>query len=447
MGSVAWRMAVATVLAATSLAGCAARGGLPPLWETETGLPGGITEERRFFGLWERSSAESGVQATTLHLLGTFERDDANGIHAEHVLPPFYLHRQTPTIEERIVAPVYFGSSYGTADQREQEQSDDDVWLFPFLAWGEEPGEGKYFMFLPFGGVLKGKLFTDEIRIYGFPLYMEADSGDVQTQLALWPLIARRRGLDRLHWRVLPFWSQTDRPGVRRRSVAWPFIHWNTVERGDRTMDGWFVFPFVGHRESTDGTSKQWTFLYPFFQFAEDEKTGDSYRGVLWPFHKKIVRPGVSESEWWWPFWGKFESEDETSSFHAWPFVWNIESRHGREIHTRNYVVPFWMRSEIGTADGPPREESLRSWPFFSWRREESGLETVRVPAPLPLAGWAAGERTYSDFLSLYRRRSDDEGRCAWDAPLGLVRYRRDETGDAALTLLWWLRIPLGGGE
>ena len=161
---------------------------------------------------------------------------------------------------------------------------------------------------------------------------------------------------------------------------------------------------------------------------------------------KRSVQPGVSKSTWFWPFYGNYESETESSSFYAWPIVWKQEELRGEVLAKRTYVVPFWMKSETGPPDGPPTAEALRAWPLFSYRRKPDGLETLRVPELIPFFGWETGETVYSELLNLFHWRRDAEGRVAWDGPLGIVRYRR-RGDEASLRLLWWIDIPLGGGE
>ncbi len=436
------RASAAAALLCT-VGGCASVGGLPPLWETESGLPGDAVVTRAVFGLWERRALPDGSTHTTLHPFGTY-RASPGDESALHVLPPLYERTRTPTARSRTVLPLYFERSSGTDRQVEEGRADDDTWLFPLAAWGSEPSEGRYTMLLPFGGTLKGKLLADEITIRGFPFWIEVRSDDWHATHVLWPLIAWGEGETRSHFRALPFWSQTDGAHVTRRSLLWPFIHWNSEVRGDRRLDGWMVFPLAARRASEDGTSLQWSVLYPFFQFARDTTNGDSYVAAPWPFFKRSVRPGVEESTWLWPFWGHTETEDASSSFYVWPIGWHqAETRAGIE-RRRTYVVPLYAHSESGPVGGEPNAEALRSWPLVAWQRDAAGHCTGRVPDLLPTFGWEPGERVYSDLLSLVRWESDAAGRGAWDAPLGIVRYRRDAAGERSLTLLWWLRIPLG---
>lgn len=420
--------------------------GVPPLWEIEAGLPGDVSVLRAGFGLYEERKEPDGTEYTTLRPLTT-SRSSPDESGSFHVLPPLYESGDGKASQGRTVIPLYFQTSRGTAEQRLEGSANDDTWLFPLWAWGSDPQEGSYFLFLPFGGTLKGKFLADEINIYVFPLYLTTRAADWSSTHVLWPLIAWGSSPQRSHFRVLPFWSQTDGERYHRRSLLWPFIHWNSELRGDREMNGWMVFPLVGHRSSTDGTSSQWTFLYPFFQFARDDATGDRYTAVLWPVYKRSVRPGVEDSTWIWPFWGHTETQDATTTFYAWPLGWDVTTRKGAVVARRQFLVPFYMRSTTGPVEGDPTAVAERSWPLYSYRRDEKGHERFRFPEIIPVFGWEPGERVYSDLLSIVRWERDATGRTAWDGPLGLFGWREAADGACALRLLWWFEIPMGGGS
>lgn len=433
--------------AGLGLASCAAPSrGFPPFWERETDLPGGLTEERAFFGLASRTRGPDGALLSAIRPFAAKVEAPGRG-EKLHVVPPIVAHAEGANGDRTTVWPLVFDSDMGNEEERREGRSDEDTWVFPLAAWGEEPVQGSYFALFPLYGTLKGKLLADRIDFVAFPLYARTRAGDWRSTHLLWPLVAWGESASRSHVRVLPFWSQSDSPTASRRTLLWPFVHWATEERGGRTFDSWFVFPLAGRRTSRDGTFSEWTALYPFFEFSRDERSGDYHRHVLWPFHQRAVRQGVSEQTWWWPFYGRFDSETEHSAFYAWPIVWVSDERRGEHTHRHTYVVPVWMRRSTTAADGTTVDDELRSWPLFSWRERADGHETVRIPEIIPFFGWEAGETCYADLLTLFKWRGDREGREAWDLPLGLVRYRRDREGAKTLTLLWWIDIPVGDGK
>ena len=437
--------AIAAVL--LSSAACAALGQAPPFHEVEEGMPGGITEERAAFGIIEERRLPGGDLESAIRPL-VVERSGPGSPTARFFLPPIATGVEADLRSKFTVWPLFSTDSVGDTEERQAGEGDDDTLVLPFFGWGSDPEEGNWWMFFPLYGHVRGKLFADEIEFAAFPLWARTRAGNWHSTHVLWPLIAWGEGDGRSHTRFLPFWSQSDNAAGYRRSLLWPIIHWGTAEHGGRTIDSWFVFPLVGHRSSQDGSYREWTALWPFFGWSDDDRNGDRDRSILWPFHKQVDRPAAGEhSTWWWPFWGSYDSPDEASSFYAWPIGWTGELRTDRRWSTHDYVVPLWMRRASGPIGEPADHSEIRSWPLFSFERKPSGEEFLRVPDLLPFCGWDAGETAWSDLLALFRWRADQEGRAAWDAPFGIVRWRRDAAGASKLTLLWWIDIPTGDGR
>jgi hypothetical protein len=440
-------LALATCCAAAVLlTACAGGRGLPPIWERETDLPGGLTEERAWFGIATRTTGGDGARLAALRPLVTSAEDEATGFTKVHFLAPLGMHFESPAGSLTALRPIAFDTSYLEESDDGTTGTDSDQTIFPLLAWGDEPGEGSYFAFFPFGGTMKGRLLADRIDFVAFPAYVHTRRGDWESTHVLWPLIAWGDSPTRSHRRFMPFWSQTDSETEHRRTLLWPFVHWSSEVRDGREFDAWFVFPLLGHRTSADGSYRGWSALWPFFHWSHDDRTDARSTGAFWPVYYRTSQPGVSERQWWWPLWGRYHDEEEDTSFYLWPLVWTgDERRGGREVH-RRFVVPVWMRRWSGPRGAEADEDEIRAWPLFSYRRRASGYESVRVPEILPFFGWEAGETLYADLLTVVRWSADRDGRAAWDGPLGTVRYRRDAAGARKLTLLWWIDIPLGGG-
>ena len=283
------------------LAGCSSRGGLPPLWEHESGLPGDLSEDRQFFGFASQTRGPDGALLTAIRPF-TVKVDDCKGTTKRHVVPPIGSHVAGENGEKTSAWPLVFDTDFGDDASRKADTDDDDTWIFPILAWGDAPnGHGPYFAFFPLFGTLKGKILADRIDFIMFPLYAHTEAGDWKSTHILWPLIAWGESPTRSHTRVLPFWSQSDSPTRSNRTLLWPIGHWGSEIRGDRTFDDWFVFPLVGHKWARDDTFSEWTFLFPFFGFSHDDKNGDDYKAIVWPFYKRSVKPGISESTWYGP--------------------------------------------------------------------------------------------------------------------------------------------------
>lgn len=439
---------VAALAPACALAACAALGEVPPLHETERNLPGRVDVERGAFGLAERRTTPSGDLEAALRPF-VVERAAADGSRTVHVLPPFVSHTESDVRKRTRVWPLFSSDSVGSAEERAAGTSDDDTWLLPFVVVGSEPGREDDRMLFPLYGKLHQKLFADELEFAAFPLWARTKADGWESTHVLWPLIAWGEGEGRRHRRFLPFWSESDGASGSKRTALWPFVHWGTETRGARTFDGWFVFPFAGRRTSRDGSFSETTLLWPFFEWSDDATNGDRHRGILWPFHRTSESPSTStRTEWWWPIHGSHESPAESSEFWAWPILWRAELRDEGRTSRRTFVVPFWMERESGPSGGAADRREIRSWPFFSFRRDAAGVETVRVPEIVPFFGWEAGETAWADLVALWRSTSSPDGASAWDGPLGgIVRWRREASGASRLTILWWLDVPTGSAE
>jgi hypothetical protein len=428
------------------LCACSSRG-FPPFWEHETGLPGNLREDRAVFGLISKTRGEDGALLSAVRPFMA-KVEDGKGALKAHYVPPFGAHVENESGERTSVFPLFSDTEFGDDEDRRKGRTDDDTWILPLLGWGSAPdGHGDWFMAFPFYGKLRGKILADEIEFVMFPLYVRTQADDWKSTHFIWPLIASGESPTRSHFRVLPFWSQSDSPKQSNRTLLWPIGSWGWDERGGRIFDSWMVFPLAGRRTSRDGQYKEWTALFPLFEGAHDDKNGDDYLAAPWPFYVRSVKPGVSEQTWYWPFYGRFDSPTETSRFYAWPLVWTGSVVDGKRRFERTYFVPLWMERSSGPVDGPADEEEMRSWPLFSWSRRGDGVETFRFPEIIPFFGWEAGETCYADIVTLFKKSSDTAGRMAWDGPLGIVRYRRTDKGAKTLTLLWWIDIPLGDGK
>jgi len=430
------------------LAACTSGRGLPPLWEHEEGLPGNAVEDREVFGFSSRTRGEDGALLDAIRPF-TAKVEDAEGVAMKrHYFPPIASHVENERGTKTAVWPFFSTSDFGDDDERREKKSDEDTWIFPLVGWGRAPqGHGDWFALFPIYGKLRGTFLADEVDFVMFPAYAHTDSGDWHSNHVLWPFIAWGSSPDKSHFRVIPLWSQTDSPHLHNRTVLWPVFNWGHDVHGERTFDYWSAWPLVSRRASRDGQYREISLLWPFFEFAHDDKQGDDYVAAPWPLYLRSIKPGVSEQRWFWPFYGTFDSTTERSRFYAWPLVWTGDrEENGRAFH-HTYVVPLWMQRSSGNVGGEIDDKEVRSWPLFSWHRRGDGVTTGRFPDLIPVFGWEAGETCYSDLLALVRWSSDKAGREAWDGPLGAVRYRRDVAGAKSLTLLWWIKIPLGGGR
>lgn len=430
------------------LLGACATSGTAGADEFDEVLPGPYRADRPAHPVVEHRSLPDGVVTDHVRPLWRVERHP-DGRREFQFLTPLGSGLDSDGLLSRICWPFLVHSELGDEEERDAGRSNDDTWLFPVAVWGDDPDEGSYLFVLPVGGTLKSKFFADEIVIRGFPFWIETRAGDWESTHLLWPLIAWGGDGERSHRRVLPLFSATDGPNGSRRALLWPLVQWATQQQGERLRRSWFLFPLLGHSATDDGDAESWTALYPFFQFAHDDRTGYRHRSALWPLHVRDHRPGESDQLWWFPFWGEYRADDgegtrERSTFVAWPLLWDQREETPTGWWSRRMAVPLWMEVEEGPTGGEATRRELRSWPLFKQSRDADGLQSWQVPAVLPFFGWEAGEDLYERLVVLFRHEEDAEGRSAWEGPLGIVRHRSSPEQGDVLTLLWVLDVPLG---
>jgi len=482
------RVAALLLAAAAAAAGCAAVAEGPevaalPFLERERALPSaprttdllcpfGLVAEspgRRASGvrpLWRDVATETRGRLEVLYPL---YRQWGEGEEFHAVLFPFYWRDVLPT-------------SRGT---------DTDTAVVPFLWWGEEPGEGSWFLFLPFGGTVKQKFLLDEGTFVLFPLYLGSRNGEYRGTHLLWPLVHWGSGGGRSAARVLPFFSVSGKDGVyRRRSVLWPVVHWGTEDMDTpHPRSGWLVWPLLG-RETSDVSSAT-TLLWPFFSWADGPRA--TARDLPFPFWRRRTtrdEKGAVETDlfWLWPFYGRYDSASDRSRFYAWPLLWRTELEEGGMLETAWTLAPLYThhrRVPAGTVKcpvGTPAETWWKLWPLAQGATAADGASQWSALSIIPIVRWPEFEANWGVFFEVLRHRRDADGSTADDALFSLVRVRRGPAGESSrvpglfrtergaggsewrllegllggsyggkegssLRLLWFLRIPLGGGD
>jgi hypothetical protein len=434
------------------------------------------------FAPFGHGEASTGREATGLRPLWRSVATDT--VERLEVLYPIYRHHREETAFASRLMPFWWRDRILTPGGW-----DTDTAIAPILWWGHEPGQGNYFLFFPFGGTVKQKFLMDEGTFVLFPAYLRSRNGNFHGNHVLWPLVHWGSGDGRSAFRVLPFWSQSDKEGVyRRRSVAWPIVHWGEEHLDtDDPHRRWLVFPFYG-RETSERTSST-TLLWPFFQWSDGPKS--TARDLPFPFHRRRITrddSGAVETElrWNWPFYGSYTAPKERSEFWMWPFVHRQSDETFGRRHTGFYVAPFWVNLTNEATDGSDGSTFWKAWPFASGGTRADGASQWSALAPLPLLRWEEFEANWGIFFELARHRRDADGSTATDLLFSLIRHRSDPDGGrfrvpgifsqerreessswkvleglvggesspekgSSLRLLWFLRIPLsapaGGGD
>jgi hypothetical protein len=172
---------------------------------------------------------------------------------------------------------------------------------------------------------------------------------------------------------------------------------------------GWMLWPFVGHYEI--GKMSSWSYFWPLFQFASNEKGGSGVN-IFWPFfqyRKALERGGNDFKLYFWPFWGQKSSGGSASSFIFWPFVgWGRDGTAYSEI-SKFRVFPFWWMKDISDKNGKSIESHMIFWPFFAFQAkgEDSSLKVLDFFPERILSGV---DRNWAPLWAFFDYRSSAKG-------------------------------------
>lgn len=357
--------------------------------------------------------------------------------------------------------------------------------VFPVFFHGRDGAGTPYLAVFPIGGSVHDFLWQDTIDFALFPLYLRTQANDVVSQRVLWPLVTWSHGDDREKLRIFPLFGRSSKKDESERMfVLWPL--WTTVRYTDpeNPGSGFVLFPLLGH--SRTRTQASWMVLPPFFRFSTGE---DSYERLCpWPF-VQIKRSPTTDRTYIWPLWGHRRTAAIESRFLLWPIFRQETGRYQDEIVSSWRMVPFFHRqirtpipspADDDTTAAPDRPAAHRwkLWPLMSYRRE-AGASRFRAPALWPAPDmrpieqnlaplWSVftretrGRRFEEELLwGLYRRSHEQDGTRQLSI-FPLFQSARETDGDSRwsilgglfgferkalrrrLTLLYWLRLPLG---
>jgi len=379
-------------------------------WTTDWLWPFGHDEDRPpststgFRPLWRRVRTGETERHEVLYPLW---RDAAEGEEYHARLFPLYARDRVP--------------SAGGLDT--------DTVVLPFLWWGDEPGQGPYFLLFPLGGTVKQKLLVDEGTFVLFPAYLRTRNGAYRGTHLLWPLVHFGSGGGRAATRVLPLFSFSDKEGVyRRRSVLWPFVHWSAEDIDTpHPRSGWMAWPFFG-RDSSD-VSGATTLLWPFFQWSDAPRAWA--RDLPFPFYRRRVtadEAGATESEllWLWPFHGRFDGPGDRSRFYAWPLVFTTDVEEAGRRRRGLIVAPFWSRQSAVPLEGGGAGDSWwKAWPLAEGESRADGGSGWSSLSIIPIVRWPEFDANWGVFFELVRRRRDPDGSSSTDLLFSLIRSRR----------------------
>ena len=368
---------------------------------------------------------------------GSYETADRDKSRLNVLLPLLDFRFHADRAEYRIL-PV-FRYSWRL---KESGGIDWDWMLFPFFFAGDDPEEGGYFAFLPFGGKLRGLLAQDEVDFVLFPIYLRMRSGEKVSTHIFFPFGNTTRGEGWSGWRFWPFYggyeqkTATGGPRTERFFVLWPFYIRNREFLNRDPTDVFFTFPFYGRRENSRSLTQ--SYLWPFLVVHHDKRRRKKLvGGYAFPYR-------FQEGQYdFWPLfgWKTTLAGDEDKAvtlgeeiprerfrqFALWPLQRYERAEDAREVTTRSWVLPVYWRYDSVDKLTLDHTKRWKLWPFCGYE-EHNG--DVRFDLFSPLWFYRAKyDRLYGRLFSIFRYRSRTEYR-GWEFLYGTLYWHetKEET-------------------
>ena len=379
------------------------------------------------FTLWPlvdyRASAASSYRS--LHLFGPLVKFETKADETELALRPF-IYRATDdagTAQTEVLYPLYVERSQpGTiffdvfhllnADFGEREKgSSNQFYLFPFLFYGEDPEQGRYAAFFPFGGTLYDWFGRDRITFALFPLYGHTERGTTTTDNFLWPFFSRVTGEKERGFAFWPIYGQSQKEGVySKKFFLWPiFFDEELALDSGNPLSRFAVLPFWMEQESRNYSQR--TVFWPFFSWTQDRAKEYEQWDAPWPLVR--VTQGTSRHGLrLLPLYADETVEARRKRWFLWP-VYQIEDVNTELIVRQRHRILFFLYSDLAERklDTGVEKRKIDFWPLFGYQRE-NGVSQFNALALLDafFPNNKAIERSWSPLWRLYQQRWDEQG-------------------------------------
>ncbi len=439
-------------------------------------IPGG-----EIITLWPlfdyRSSPSTGY--SNLSILGPlFKREQRDGTTVTALRPLFFSSSSGNEANVDILYPLASGSAdsessdtqvlklyqrhvahSGTADEKSSTM------LFPFYISGRSEKYGPYTSVFPFHGDIYERFWRDEYHFTLFPLYgRTVKNGTVSTNY-LYPFFNVVSGQNESGFHVWPLYGQSRKEGVyEKRFALWPFFSSETrTDSSGTTTENINLLPFYASSRSPQRSSTH--IPWPFTGVVRDSNDTVIERDILWPLW--MTADGKdSHTERYLPFYAESRIGDTVSRWLMWPCYREetIDSRQFRQEKTSLFYFLFSRSEERWLDRGEIRGRSSL-WPLYAWNRDEKGVRTLTLPAPVEPVIWNDGvERNWAPLWRIFIARWDDTGGSAvsllwnlyWHERRGadlawelspLVSWRSDMSGSDFRLLKGLFGYEQGGGR
>lgn len=391
---------------------------VPPAKSSDTGS---ITTLWPLFDY--RSSPSSNY--SNLSILGPIFKREKSGDVTKTAIRPLFFNISSPGSDDSdILYPIAStssseSSSYtqilklfqkrtsrsGTADEKRETM------LFPFYISGRSEKYGAYTSVFPIYGDIYERFWRDEYHYTLFPLYgRTVKNGTTSTNL-LYPIFNFVSGENESGFAIWPLYGQSSKAGVYEKSFAlWPiYISEKLGQNTDKPVENTYLLPFYASSRSPqrNATYAPW----PFCGVVRDGSGKVVERDFFWPFW--LTASGKdSSTERFIPFYSSSRVKDSTSRWILWPLYRNqtIESTtFHQDKHSLLYFL-FSHSEESWPQFGKDRASST-FWPLYAWKRDEDGVRTLSMPAPVEPVIWTDGvERNLAPLWRIFITKWDDKG-------------------------------------
>ena len=360
----------------------------------------------------------------------TLNKDNVFVFEQLQLLWPFIFYQKTNERRFFRFYPLVFVTS-----QFREDGTDFDTFLLPFISWGNDPKEGKYFNFLPFGGIDKGHLGKDRIICFMVPLYFRTEYKGWKSTNYLFPFFQTNTGSRHAGWRFWPLYGtyriyaddQNTQLLEDRKFILWPFwIKQNRYLHDGLVGKTFLSLPFYGSYESPSKVQKM--YCWPIYNKTSYPKEGAVSYNILWPFFRYGKGPKAKQYEFW-PLYGYKQNAGHTRQYFIWPLT-RVETDHNeKENASRFWLLPFFWTTHIKNIKENTESRKVKFWPVCQYAKTHEDVRKFEVLSPFWFNDSAKGgfENNYADFFRLFHTKYKKKEWYDTRFLFNLIQFQKDK--------------------
>jgi len=445
-----------------------------------------------FWPLFDYRSSPA-TNYSNLSILGPVFKRERSGDTTRTAIRPLFFNQSSPDSDETdFLYPIASTSSSESGSDTQMlklfqkhvsrtgtPEEKIETMLFPLYISGRSEKYGDYTSVFPIYGNIYERFWRDEYHYTLFPLYSRTVKNGTTSTNLLYPIFNFTSGENEHGFALWPLYGQSSKQGVyEKKFVLWPFyISEKSGLNTNNPIEKTYLLPLLASQRSPQQSS---TYApWPFCGVVRDASGNVVERDFFWPFWL-TARSKDSSTERFIPFYSSSRVKDSTSNWILWPIYRNqsIDSTTFKQDKTSLFYFLFSHSDESWPQLGRDRANSS-FWPLYAWKRDEDGMRTLTMPAPVEPVIWNDGvERNLAPLWRIFITKWDDKGdgatsifwnfywsetrgnERAWELfPLISYTYTAKNTdfrlfkglfgysskfGKSSLSLFW---IPLGGWD